>query len=61
MVKRGIFVGTVFALALAVLTSCGGPEQKKLKFYNKGMELYQKGDLVKAKLEFKNAVQIDVK
>jgi Tfp pilus assembly protein PilF len=48
-------------LMVAILAACGGPEEKKLKFYNKGKELYEKGDYVKAKLEFKNAVQIDPK
>ena len=38
-----------------------GPKEKKLKFYNKGKELYEKGDYVKAKLEIKNAIQIDPK
>jgi len=32
-----------------------------MKFYNKGKALYEKGDFVKAELEFKNAVQIDPK
>ena len=41
--------------------ACSGPEEKKLKFYNKGKALYEKGDYVKAKLEFKNAIQIDPK
>ena len=48
-------------LLAVVLTAagCGGPEQKKMKFYNKGKALYEKGDYVKAELEFKNALQID--
>jgi tetratricopeptide (TPR) repeat protein len=47
-------------LILSVL-SCGGPEEKKMKFFNKGKSLYEKGDYVKASLEFKNALQIDPK
>lgn len=42
-----------------VAAGCGGPDQKKMKFYNKGKALYEKGDYVKARLEFKNAAQID--
>ena len=48
-------------LVILVTLSCGGPEQKKMKFYNKGKSLYEKGDYVKAQLEFKNALQIDPK
>ncbi len=44
-----------------LMAGCGGPEQKKMKFFNRGKALYEKGDLVKAKLEFKNAIQIDPK
>ena len=44
-----------------VAAGCGGPEQKKMKFYNKGKALFEKGDLRKARLEFKNAIQIDPK
>ena len=47
-------------LAFALLT-CGTPEEKKMKFFQKGKALYEKGDFVKARLEFKNAIQIDPK
>jgi tetratricopeptide (TPR) repeat protein len=40
---------------------CSGPEEKKLKFLNKGKELYEKGQYTEAKLELKNALQIDPK
>ena len=43
------------------LTACGSPEEKKAKFFEKGQALYEKGDFVKARLEFKNATQIDPK
>jgi FimV-like protein len=49
---------TVCLLAF-VVAGCSGPEQKKMKFYEKGKTLYDKADYVKARLEFKNAVQID--
>jgi len=48
-------------LGVLLLVSCSGPEAKKMKFFGKGKDLYEKGELVKAKLEFKNAVQIDPK
>ncbi len=48
-------------LIIVICAACGGPEQKKAKFYNKGKMLYEKGEYVKAGLEFKNAIQIDPK
>ena len=49
-------------LGIAIMAAaCGGPEQKKMKFYSKGKALYQKGDYVKAAHEFNNAIRIDPK
>jgi tetratricopeptide (TPR) repeat protein len=59
--KHRLIMGIAMILIIVVSVSCGGPEQKKAKFYNKGKALYEKGELVKAKLEFKNAIQIDPK
>ena len=50
----------VWVLALC-LAACGGPEEKKAKFYSRALELFDKGDVVKARLEVKNALQIDPK
>ncbi len=47
--------------ALAFLFACGGPEAKKMKFYGKAKVLFEKGDYVRARLELKNALQIDPK
>jgi len=58
--RRLISLGISMVLMLSLL-SCGGPEEKKMKFFNKGKSLYEKGDYVKAGLEFKNALQIDPK
>jgi tetratricopeptide (TPR) repeat protein len=52
---------SLIMVLLLLVTACGGPEAKKAKFFNKGKTLYDKGDFVKARLEFKNAVQIDPK
>ena len=57
--KRLIRLCIIFA-AVAIV-SCGSREEKKMKFFNKGDALYEKGDYVKARLEFKNALQIDPK
>jgi tetratricopeptide (TPR) repeat protein len=48
-------------LGVLLVIGCSGPEEKKMKFFSKGKALYEKGDLVKAGLEFKNAIQIDPK
>ena len=50
----------VLALSVA-LAGCGGPEEKKAKFHSRALELFDKGDVVKARLEVKNALQIDPK
>ncbi len=60
-IKRRMFTGIMMIMIIALLAACGGPEQKKIKFYNKGKALYEKGDYVKARLELKNALQIDIK
>jgi tetratricopeptide (TPR) repeat protein len=62
MFRKKIIIDSIaLLLTIAVLTACSGPEQKKAKFYSKGKALYEKGEFVKANLEFKNAVQIDPK
>jgi Tfp pilus assembly protein PilF len=61
VMKNRFFTGVVLLLAVMITVSCGGPEQKKAKFYNRGKALYEKGEYAKAKLEFQNAIQIDIK
>lgn len=49
----------IAVLALAVgLAGCSSPEEKAESYYQKGEALLQQGKLVKASLEFKNALQI---
>ncbi len=45
-------------LMILVLTACSSPEEKAQKYYLKGMELLEEGETEKAKIEFKNALQI---
>ena len=48
-------------LMLLFLAACSGPDEKKQHFTAKAKGLMAKGDLVKAGLELKNAIQIDPK
>ena len=41
------------------LTGCASDEEKKLAHYNKGSEYFEKGDFKSARIEFKNAIQVD--
>ena len=60
MMKRLILLLCIAFLS-AAMVACGSQEEKKMKFFEKGMALYEEGDYVKARLEFKNALQIDPK
>ncbi len=51
-----------FMLALTlVLVACGGATERKAAYISKGQDLYKAGNYEKARLEFKNALQIDPK
>lgn len=43
------------------LVACGGADSRKEKYLNSGNEHYQNDDCKKAKLEYKNALQVDPK
>ena len=43
---------------LLLLSACGTPEEKAQNYYRRGMELAGKSDFVRARLEFRNAIQI---
>ncbi|MCP4618185.1 MAG: tetratricopeptide repeat protein [Bradyrhizobium sp.] len=45
-------------LLLLFLSSCGTPEEKAQDHYRRGTELIAKNDLARARLEFRNAVQL---
>ena len=60
--KRILILNFLFILTLSyLLTACTGAEDRKAKYFNRGMELYEQGNYVKARLEFKNVLQIDPK
>ena len=43
------------------LAACGGAEDRKAKYFERGKELFEQGNYVKSELEFKNVLQIDPK
>lgn len=47
----------VFLLCFS-LSACDSPEQKEAKYIDRGNKLFEQGDLVKARLEYKNAARI---
>ena len=53
-------LGALIVLVIFI-AGCGGPEERKKRYYEKGKALYEQGDYVNARLELKNAVQIDPK
>ncbi len=60
--RTSIWWCLVAVLALWLLASgCQTMEQKRDNFFRQGKELYEKGDYVRARLQLKNALQIDPK
>lgn len=51
----------ILLLALALLAACGGAEDRKSAYIEKGAALLAAGNFEKARLEFQNALQIDPK
>lgn len=48
-------------LGSVVLTAACGQEDRAQSYLQRGLELYDKGDLIKAQLEFRNVLQVDPK
>jgi tetratricopeptide (TPR) repeat protein len=48
----------VLVLVLALLAGCGGKEERAADYLARANEAYDKGDLIKAELDAKNALQI---
>lgn len=60
--RRGGPIAVVGMLVcLSCLFGCSGPDAKKVKFYEKAKAHFAKGDVAKAGIELKNAIQIDPK
>ena len=50
----------LFCIAILLfVAACDSPKEKEAKYVEHGKELFDSGDLVRAKLEFKNALQIN--
>lgn len=59
MMTRTALAGSI--VLLAVLLGCGGAEDRKAAYMKKGQELFAAANYDKARLEFKNVLQIDPK
>ena len=46
-------------LVAAVLAACDGPEQREASHLNRGKEFFQAGNYSKARIEFRNVLQIN--
>ncbi|MGP1255099.1 MAG: tetratricopeptide repeat protein [Kiloniellales bacterium] len=56
---RKSFKGIVIILLTFVLASCDGAESRQAEFLERGKELYEAGDYVRASVEFRNVLQIE--
>lgn len=55
------FFSLLILTSLLGLFACSSPEDKAEKYYENGMRLLEKGELIKANVEFKNALQLNNK
>ena len=49
------------SLTLILVSACADKQESKQKYFDRGMELFDQGNFTKARLEFKNVLQIDPK
>lgn len=56
---RKVLFNVTLSLLIVGLVGCSSPAEKANKYYQKGNALLEKGDLVKAGIEFHNALQIN--
>jgi tetratricopeptide (TPR) repeat protein len=59
-VKMMKFVFLIIVLGF-ILTGCGGVEEQRSKFFNRGKLLFEKGEFEKAQKNFENATELDPK
>ena len=58
---RQFVLRATLILALIGMTACSSPEDKANKFYENGILLLEKNELIKADVEFRNALQLNPK
>ena len=61
IIFKNFNIKIIFILMVIGVSACSSPEDKANKFYENGMQLLEKGDLVKANVEFRNALQFNSK
>ncbi len=49
----------LWSLVILLLLSCSSPQEKRDKFLSRGQQLEKQNELIKARLEYKNAIQVD--
>lgn len=55
------FIVVLIVAVITAISGCGGAESRKAKYLASGQQYYDNDDCAKAKLEFKNVLQIDPK
>jgi predicted Zn-dependent protease len=58
LLRKRVLLGLAFALGL-FLAGCDSPKEKEAQYIQHGKTLFESGDLAKASLEFRNALQIN--
>lgn len=59
--SRVYLVAIIVLSVLGLVVSCSSVEEKRTKFFDRGKEFFEKKDYANARVEFKNAIQVDPK
>jgi len=59
MKLRSVLQTLLVVFITIMMFACESPEEKKMNAFNRGDVFYEKGKYAEAKLEFKNAIQVD--
>lgn len=59
MKAHGLWTVIAIIVLAVTLGGCGDPGEREAKYLKRGEALFEKGDFVKARLEFRNAAQIN--